>query len=101
MKRYRKKPVEVDVVLWDGQNVNEVMELVDFDLLPNPNGHVNPGIGHVPALGTLDIPTLEGTMVAQPGDYIIKGVAGELYPCKPEIFEATYEEVKPPIRTVS
>lgn len=42
---------------------------------------------------TLTIPTLEGDMVAQDGDWIIRGVKGELYPCKPDIFEATYELV--------
>ena len=41
----------------------------------------------------IDIPTLEGVMRAVPGDYIIKGVAGEFYPCKPDIFEQTYEPV--------
>ena len=39
------------------------------------------------------VPTLEGDHIACPGDYIIKGVAGEFYPCKPDIFDATYEEV--------
>ena len=43
---------------------------------------------------TLEIFTLEGTMTAQPGDWIIKGVKGEFYPCKPDIFEATYERVE-------
>ena len=42
---------------------------------------------------TLDINTLEGVMVARPGDWIIRGVAGEFYPCKPDIFEQTYEAV--------
>jgi hypothetical protein len=41
----------------------------------------------------LHIPTLEGDMIARPGDYIIKGVNGEFYPCKPDIFAKTYEEV--------
>ena len=43
--------------------------------------------------GTLEIETLEGTMVAQPGDWIIRGIRGEFYPVKPDIFEATYEPV--------
>jgi len=42
----------------------------------------------------VDIPTLEGTMRCDPGDWIIRGVKGEVYPCKPDIFEATYEEVE-------
>ena len=43
--------------------------------------------------GSLAIQTLEGTMVAAPGDWIIRGVKGEFYPCKPDIFQATYEQV--------
>jgi len=43
--------------------------------------------------GVLEIPTLEGVMTAQPGDWIITGVQCEQYPCKPDIFEATYEEI--------
>ena len=43
--------------------------------------------------GEIHIPTLEGTMIAQPDDYIIQGVSGEFYPCKPDIFKLTYEEV--------
>lgn len=45
-------------------------------------------------LGSIMIPTLEGTMEAIPGDWIIKGVNGEFYPCKPDIFEKTYEKVE-------
>ena len=89
--RYRKKPVVVEAVRWDGNNVDEVMKFIDFNSLPSVGVHV-PGVGHTPALGTLDIPTLEGTMTANPGDWIIKGVKGEYYPCKPDIFEATYEK---------
>ena len=92
----RKKPVVITAVLWDGSNIEEVLSLVPtkedgtFDL-PNDGPYKNAGLGHTVPLGTLDIPTLEGTMTAQPGDWIIKGVQGELYPCKPDIFEATYE----------
>jgi len=95
MAKYRKKPVEIDAVLWRATegSMEEVLELVDFDALPGDGVHVEPGIGWTPAIGTLDIPTLEGTMTAQPGDWIIRGVKGELYPCKPDIFEATYEAV--------
>lgn len=94
MAKYRKKPVVIDAVRWTGleQDLPSVLALVDFDALPNDSVHVNPGIGFVPSLGTLDIPTLEGVMTAQPGDWIIRGVQGEVYPCKPDIFEATYEE---------
>lgn len=49
---------------------------------------------HSPELASCDIHTLEGVMSARSGDYIIKGVQGEIYPCKPDIFEATYEVVQ-------
>jgi hypothetical protein len=94
MPKYRKKPVVIDAVLWTGmeEDLPEVFNLVDFKTLPKDGIHVGGGIGYIPALGTLDIPTLEGVMTAQPGDWIIKGVKGEVYPCKPDIFEATYEQ---------
>jgi hypothetical protein len=95
MARFRKKPVVIDAVLWTGLEADlpAVFALVDFDKLPNDGPYVNPGIGFVPSQGTLEIPTLEGVMTAQPGDWIIRGVAGEVYPCKPDIFEATYDPV--------
>lgn len=86
--RYRKRPVEVQAVRWLGSNLAEVLALVDFDALPADDVHVK-----CPPLGTLAIPTLEGTMTAQLGDWVIRGVKGELYPCKPDIFEVTYEPV--------
>lgn len=97
--KFRKKPIVIDAVRWTGGNVNEVLPFIqdgkpDFSHLPNDGVHVHPGIGHSPVEGTLDIPTLEGTMTARPGDWIIRGVKGEFYPCKPDIFEATYEPVE-------
>lgn len=94
---FRKKPVVVEAVRWTGreEDLPEVFALVDFDALPSDDVYVDKGIGYVPLLGTLDIPTLEGTMTAQPGDWIIKGVQGEVYPCKSDIFAATYESVAP------
>lgn len=91
--KYRKKPVVIDAWKWDGVNIDDILQHVDFDKLPSDGVHKTPGIGHTPATGELYIPTLEGTMCARPGDYIIKGVQGEFYPCKPDIFEATYEAV--------
>jgi hypothetical protein len=90
--KFRKKPVVIEAVLWDGREstLDEVFALFDGKI-PSDGIHVDSGLGYVPALGTLDIPTLEGVMTAQPGDWIIKGVAGEVYPCKPDIFRATYE----------
>ena len=52
------------------------------------------GVSIDPATGFMPIATLEGVMQAKPGDYIIRGVQGEFYPCKPDIFEATSERVE-------
>lgn len=94
MPKFRKKPVVIEAVRWLGGNLDEVLSFIKVDLLPDiDDGQVGSGIGHTPALGTLDIPTLEGTMTASPGDWIIKGVQGEFYPCKPDIFETTYVPV--------
>ena len=94
--KFRKKPVVIDAVRWTGANVEEVLPFIqdgkpDFSHLPNNGVYVVSGVGHSPVDGILDIPTLEGTMSARPGDWIIRGVKGEFYPCKPDIFEVTYE----------
>lgn len=91
--KYRKKPVVVDAIQWTGKNISECVAFLLACDLPD-DGYVNgPGIGHTPGLGTLDIPTLEGAMTASVGDWLIRGVAREAYPCKPDIFAATYERV--------
>jgi len=90
--KYRKKPVEVEALQWDGSNLHEMIEFVGdsltYDILDTA-WQVGKGIPHV----FLTIKTLEGDMKASKGDYIIKGVNGEFYPCKPDIFEKTYEKV--------
>lgn len=80
MSKYRKKPVVIDAVMWDGENVNEVLGFMSWR---------NASIER----SGLVIHTLEGDHNASPGDFIIKGIAGEFYPCKPEIFWMTYEAV--------
>lgn len=92
VKKYRKKPVEVEAWQHDCRHgVIGVHELADWC------GGKAEFMGRQP-LGlnawVIRIPTLEGTMTAMPNDYIIRGVQGEFYPCKPDIFEATYEEAK-------
>lgn len=89
MTKYRKKPVIIEAVRWDGKNVHEVLEFGDTSPLPvwGDDFKVNDAAGEVL------IVTLEGTMTASKGDWIIRGVKGEFYPCKPDIFEATYEPV--------
>lgn len=84
-KRYRKMPVEIEAMQFDGGNYPEIVSWI-YDA----EGRKTPARGQ----GTeLYIDTLEGTMHVTKGDYVIKGVQGEFYPCKPDIFAATYEEV--------
>jgi hypothetical protein len=86
MPRFRKKPVEIEAVLFGGSSTQA------HALLKWMEGgeYVNPTIT-TQDLRPLHIETLEGVMTATPGDWIIRGVQGELYPCKPDIFEQTYE----------
>ena len=87
MTKYRKKPVVIDAVVWTGNNQTEIYAFTDGAAKFNRNAEIY-GIDY-----DLRIETLEGTMEANFGDYIIMGVKGEFYPCKPDIFEATYEVV--------
>jgi hypothetical protein len=83
MARYRKKPVEIEARLLTSESGPELWEWADSKPMYGPTGEV---VG-------LRIYTLEGDMKADFGDWIIRGVKGEFYPCKPDIFEQTYEEV--------
>jgi len=83
MPRFRKKPVVITAVLWDGN-----METVMREL-----GTSFPTFGPPGQSGSLRITTLEGDHECRLGDWIIRGVKGEFYPCKPDIFEMTYEQV--------
>lgn len=80
MHKYRKKPVTVHAIQWDGQWIT--------------TSYINCSFSTVDGSDSLFIETLEGTMEAKVGDWIIMGVAGEYYPCKSEIFEQTYEKVE-------
>ena len=86
MAKFRKKPVVIEAIQFDGLNVQEVVKFTDGLAKPVPMSMV--------VFAALDISTLEGTMRADLDDWIIKGVHGEFYPCKPDIFAATYEPVK-------
>jgi len=83
MALFRKKPVVIEAVQFVGHNVAEVSTFMDS----------SPVYGNKGADEWLLIETLEGTMRADKNDWIIRGVKGELYPCKPDIFTATYDEV--------
>lgn len=94
MPKFRKKPVVIDAIHFYGLNSDGVpvfetepsewllSAMADRVVMENRDGHLN-------------IKTLEGTMKADPHDWIIRGVKGELYPCKPDIFELTYQRVEP------
>jgi hypothetical protein len=79
--KFRKKPVVIEAVRFTGENVDEVRVFL---------GEI--GVSELESMPPIFvIPTLEGDMQARPGDWIIKGVAGEFYPCKDRIFRQTYE----------
>jgi hypothetical protein len=81
-QKFKKKPVIIEAVQWTGQNQFEIMNFCKTCYLTS-SGTVK----------DLYIDTLEGDMLANVDDYIIKGVAGEFYACKPDIFALTYENV--------
>jgi hypothetical protein len=84
MGKYRKKPVVIDAIQFsdDSSVISAISDFAGADIRVDYS--VKPPI--------LKIDTLEGTMVANVGDYVIRGVNGEFYPCKPEIFNKTYEK---------
>lgn len=84
MKKYRKKPIVIDAV--------QITE--DTFAAPHPNKDHVVGIVYDPVLKEARIRTLEGVMTGNLGDWIICGIKGEFYPCKSDIFEATYEPVE-------
>lgn len=92
--KYRKKPVVVEAVQWNGHNINEIREFVGQSLVEYKE-EIRTWMKNVVTIRTIaiEIRTLEGTYHASIGDYIIKGVQGEFYPCKPDIFKQTYEAV--------
>jgi hypothetical protein len=90
--KYRKKPVIIDAIQWSGNsNKLEVETFVGRELKSELESETAFVAGKGALIFSLLIPTLEGNMKAMPNDWIIKGVKGEFYPCKPDIFEATYE----------
>ena len=82
-KKYRKKPVEIEAVKWTGSNFAEIRRFMGDSTIAFNEQTLK-----------ISIKTLEGVITASPCDYIIKGVHGEFYPCKPDIFEKTYELVE-------
>jgi len=93
MAKYRKKPVVIDAIQWPGEMEEDDPRIANIEKWCEDMG-ANPDNMMMMDDGTVAIYTLEGEMAAQPGDFIIRGIKGELYPCKPDIFEATYEKVE-------
>lgn len=86
---YRKKPVVIEAMCWaDVARPDDIIEWVRSEAGPGIATVVWGGMGW-----DFKIKTLEGYMQVSPGDYVIRGVQGEFYPCKPDIFEQTYEAV--------
>jgi hypothetical protein len=87
--RYRKKPIEIDAMplppVW------AIEARIELERWLKSLGADMSKFRYV--AGDMTIETLEGKMIARPGDYIIRGIQGEYYPCKPNIFEKTYERV--------
>jgi len=81
IRRYRKKPITIEAIQWTGDNMAEVTHF----------GEGKCAVKHIKEI--VLVSTLEGDMIANKGDYIIKGIAGEFYPCKEDIFTRTYEAV--------
>ena len=79
--KFRKKPIVIEAVQWTGKNIKEMFDFADWVISISDREK------------TIEIKTLEGTMMANKGDWIIKGVQDEFYPCKPDIFNITYELV--------
>jgi hypothetical protein len=104
MKNYTKKPVTIQAVQWNGDNIKELAKFMqteadgswvqDLDLESLQYPYMNlEGEYWFYDTGNLIIRTLEGRMLASEGDFIIRGIKGEYYPCKPDIFHLTYDEV--------
>jgi len=93
VKQFRKKPVVITAIQWDGNNLKEVIDWCGWHSSAKRKWTWEEYEGIVAKDG-LKIFTLEGKMNADIGDWIIRGVKGEHYPCKPDIFEATYESAE-------
>jgi len=89
--KFRKKPVVIEAMQFTGTfpNYDKISEWSNNTIHANTSCEPN-----TMAVAKIFIPTLEGEMCADLGDWIIRGVKGEFYPCKPDIFEQTYEKVE-------
>lgn len=91
--RYRKRPVVIEAAQWLPGDLVAAGRVIGWLMAHNVDFFHETGRGKTT---TIEIRTLEGVMTGDPGDWIIRGVKGEFYPCKPDIFAATYEPVEEP-----
>lgn len=89
VKRYKTKPCVIEAIQWTGDNVEEIKEYIGKSFLGDPI--IGSSHNH-----SILILTLEGIMCASENDYIIKGLGGEFYPCKPDVFEKKYKLITEP-----
>lgn len=82
MAKYRKKPVIIEAIQWTGTNADEIKSFIDPDKC------------HILNTGDIVVSTLEGPRIPSINDFIVKGVEGEFYPCKPSIFNLSHELVE-------
>lgn len=96
LKRYVKKPVQVDAVQWDG-TAESATEIINWISAQGGTAsyHCDTPADCLKGVHTIDIRTLEGTMQTSPNDYVIMGTKQEFYPCKPDIFVNIHEEFQP------
>lgn len=80
MAKFKRKPIVYEAVQWTGENIEEISKFAN-------SAQVSRMVG----VSELVIETLGGNMIAEAGDWIIKGVKGEFYPCKPDVFQESYE----------
>ena len=92
MPRFRKKPVEIEAMHFNG--LDDYLKIVEWMKASGDTWALANEVRYSTPIMLLQ--TLEGTMAASPGDWIIRGIKGEFYPCKPDIFEETYEKVDEP-----
>lgn len=97
--KYAKKPVEIEATILEPtqQSIRRCLNFIGQEVITNCDMARDKFESYCRSIiieGGLVIKTLEGEHIASFGDYIIKGVKGEFYPCKPDIFKLTYEEVK-------
>lgn len=85
VEKYRKKPIEIEAIQFDGNNLKDVIDFINDETfycpIPYESGHL------------INVDTLEGTVTCYPGYWLIRGVKGEFYPCRDDVFRMTYEKV--------